>query len=146
MIFTSYLKQLEKILKIEDAKVYIIMRYFPKNLEKYRSLGYVTWLPELSPNEVALASYHKNADLKVIRDNIYFNYHTNPDITSIYMNIFIESQSRPVFLLCCEEEDFMCHRSVVAEIFDNIYGAPVVEWQKKTSKFNKIVDFVKGRF
>lgn len=140
MIFTSRssIRNVNKILKIENSKVYVIMRYLPNELKPYVKEGRIYWLPKLSPNEVTLNAYRATGNFELITNDIKSQFLVD-EIRFIYTNLYLQSLENEVFLLCCEEDDKECHRSVVAQLLKDNYNIPVIEWQKKGINLKKIL-------
>lgn len=120
MIYTSYYKNL-KNLKLSGSidEFILIVRYMPSDTD-------ISCLEELSPTPELLYKYKKG---KISWSHFKTLMKDRIMIQNDILNYIIEQgKKKNICLLCFEENDKYCHRSIVREVIEE-KGGEIREWE-----------------
>lgn len=111
-LYTTYLSKLKNI-DTSNGVVAIIMR-FPPFIPKDSNMIHV---PELSPTGELLSEYKEDKDFAKFEEKLWKEF-DNEKTKSILKQIEQALEYNDVYLVCCEKDFNICHRSILGKYFE----------------------------
>lgn len=129
MLYTTYISNLKNI--PDSAIKLVVMRYPPKDLNMliFKNLYIVQ---ELAPSKDLMNQYISTKktmdDWKIFKQKFIKEMNEREDIKDSFRKILkLLKNNKDVFLICCEENYIMCHRSLLADRLKLIYN---INWKE----------------
>ena len=124
MVYTTYLSKMKNI--PVDAMKVVIMRSAPMSAQGQKNM---IIKQELSPEFETLMAYKRDNDWELFTERFTNQMETDGKILPILDRIIRALEHNPVALICCEKDENVCHRSILAKKLKSL-GARVIEIEK----------------
>ena len=116
-VYTTYLAKMKHAPK--DAMKVIIMRCPPYIEDKED----VIHMPSLSPTNKLFSRYRKDKDWPSFEESFKDQMYNEPEIMKsieLLMELLDDPEGNDVCLVCCEKDNAVCHRRLIAEYLESL--------------------------
>ncbi len=126
-IYTSYFDKMKKINKYYNNPYYVpIVNSLFKDLEKYMTHDKIFYPHQDILNYYRFGTYTKEKYSERYRAQILHSDILDDEIYRLYQE---SNGYDAIFLLCYEKTGDFCHRYILSDELNNIYGLEIDEWK-----------------